>query len=170
MSRYATFVLVALATFSAYALGGPGEVSVEIQYAAALHGRAVPPHGLTQFDGVTVFCTVIVDNQTGKNLARVGPQPGRERTGSVFDSLFLTVCDDSGKSLSRHPYRWQAYSNFPGYWVLVTGRTTNELFYLVPSNAVTNNEIAVRLEGSLNTVHSVYSGSITSNVVKIRLK
>ena len=139
--------------------GATAPVSVSILSTAALRGRAIPPYDTPRFDGITVFCEVVVDNRTGSLLT----EWNRART--IFDPLCIVLFDDTGRELHRTPYISQPFS--VSYSALPGGKSTNNLIYLVPG--ITNKQMTMRLEGTLGTIGFSRFGAITSNVVNVKL-
>src|SRR4029077_19822022 len=89
-------VLLALA-FSFSCGASDTNVSITIQYATALRGRAFWPID-TDWQGHTLFCTTVVDNPGGKDLWSWAPY----RT--VFDSLYVAAFDENGKCFASAFY------------------------------------------------------------------
>jgi len=160
-------ILSILPALTASGQTNDARATLTVQHAAGVRGWVVSPLLDTSRSGITLFYTLIVDNRTGEEIAAGGPTPGRERTYSVFDSLFLCVCDDAGRIISREPYRWQELAAQTRYLSLAGGRTTNELFYFIPGALPAN--LAIRLEGRLGSLRAG-TGSLTSNVVNVKVR
>jgi hypothetical protein len=153
-----------LALASAVHCGASGtNVSITIQHVAALRGRAFWPHD-SDWKGLTLFCTTVVDNSSGTPLSCFAPY----RT--VFDSVFVTAFDESGKAIAREPYSNPNNGNTgkPRYFTLLQGRSTNELFFVIPNLQRSTSGLTIRLEGRLGGVSPELSCSVTSSVVRVK--
>jgi hypothetical protein len=171
--RYAAYFTIILLAVLAVHAQAPSKVSATVLCAAALHGYHLDPldQRAPLQSGVTMFCTVVVDNNSGRELegktARVvSPyRPGATNAlllFPVFLDLGLAICDDAGKGLESCPYSAPWYGGMALH-ALPEGRSTNQLRYFI-TNAPTNKVIGIRLEGSIG-----FAGAITSNIVKARI-
>jgi hypothetical protein len=173
MNRCAALLVLLTGISAAFAQAGPTNVCVTIQSAAALHGRAIPPYAVNDvhFDGVTVFCSVVVENRSGKDLTWPVADTSAFAPHTEFDNLELAICDETGKALSRHQYILQGFprTRYSGlkYLSVPQGCTTNQLYYMV-NGVPTNSEMTVRLEGYFGANGS-FTGFVTSNIVKATL-
>lgn len=148
--------------FPAYCGASGTNVSIAIQHAAILRGRAIWPHNF-DWNGLTVFCSTVVDSERETPLACFAPY----RT--VFDSLFITAFDTNGTEIARVPYcnPDKGGTAKPRYFSLPQGRSTNELFFLLPNLRVLTNGLAIRLEGRVGGVSPEVSCCVTSSVVRV---
>src|SRR5690242_20122548 len=101
------------------------KTTLTIAHPIALKGNAIAPYDPMP-NMTTVFCSVIVDNQTGNPLTMTQVQPGNIDNSTVFDTLMLVTCDNQGKTLDRALYMWNPFS-FPRQIALPQGKTTNTL-------------------------------------------
>jgi hypothetical protein len=169
--RYAVYFTIILIAVLAADAQAPSKVSATVLCAGALHYRLDPLDQRVPSSGVTMLCTVVVDNNSGRQLeGKTGRLVSPHRPGAtnvfelfpVFLDLRLTICDDAGKGLESYPDStpwWQGFA----LHALPEGRSTNQLRYFI-TNAPANKVVGIRLEGSIGS-----AGAITSNIVKARI-
>lgn len=126
------------------------------------------PAGHTNLNSVVFSIEATLDNQTGAPMTAVGHH-------SVFDSMCLVILDSNGRELAIRRYDGAFPTLNTKSFTLATGKTTNLLFFqncLLPFPV---QRVRVRVQGGLESssisyTGSSYTGSITSNVVTVKIR
>jgi hypothetical protein len=111
-------------------------------------------------NSVTFWCEATLDNQTGAPLTATGLY-------SAFDGMRLVVLDASDKELARRGHADAFSTMVTQSFTLPVGKTTEKLWFPWCSVPSMNQAVVVRVEGGLKG--SSYTGSITSNVVDVKI-
>jgi hypothetical protein len=160
-----TTILGLLLAASASGVAGSTNVSLRITTGSASRQSNIVhlPVGDVPSNYVSFACTAVVDNQAG------GPLTIMSAFHSSFDGLHLMVMDTSGKQLARQSYLYHQspYSPTKRPFTLSPGRTTKDLRFPIGGIPTTTKTVSLRLEGTLPG--SAYSGSLTSNVVSVKI-